>query len=118
MRKAVVAAALATTVLATPALARDGQGYFGADLGVTQVNDVDIAIRGVNAVTVDHEMGYELGAFLGHDFGMLRTEIEVAYKEYEPDTLVAGAPGVPQFTANRLRTGTFSAGRTTQFVHS
>src|SRR5437868_13131588 len=108
MRKAVVAGALASTVLATPALARDGQGYFGADLGVTQVNDVDIAIRTVPAVTVDHEMGYELGAFLGHDWGMLRTEIEVAYKEYEPDTLVAVAPAVPQFAATQLRTRTFN----------
>ena len=109
MRKITLGLAVAAAALSAPAMARDGEGYFGADLGISQLQDVDIDIGTAPAVTVDHSMGYDLGAFLGYDFGMLRIEGEVAYKEYEPDTLTAVAPGIPQFVAGPpFRTGTFN----------
>src|SRR4026207_2001787 len=99
--------AVAASALATPAVARDGEGYFGADIGVVIDNEVDVRVNGVpNAVTIDHDMGWDLGAFLGYDFGFIRTEMEVAYKESDPDTLVAGPPGIPHFSRTPV-TGTF-----------
>ncbi|HJT39242.1 MAG TPA: flagellar motor protein MotB, partial [Sphingobium sp.] len=42
MRKLALAAALATSALATPALARDDSWYVGIDSGVVLVEDQDI----------------------------------------------------------------------------
>ena len=73
-------------------MARDGQGYFGADIGMVIDNKIDVGIAGIpDVVEVDHEDGWDLGAFLGYDFGFIRTEAEISYKEGDPDTLVATA---------------------------
>ena len=107
MRKVVLGMAVAASALAAPAMARDGQGYFGADIGAVIDNEVDVAINGVpDAVSIEHERGWDLGAFLGYDFGFIRTELEMAYKENDPDTLVAGPPGIPHFSRTPV-TGTF-----------
>src|SRR5688572_777771 len=107
MRKIALGMAVAASALAAPAMARDGEGYFGADIGVILDNEVDVAISGVrDAVNVEHEMGWDLGAFLGYDFGFIRTEVEMAYKESDPESLIAGPPGIPHFTAVPV-TGTF-----------
>jgi outer membrane protein OmpA-like peptidoglycan-associated protein len=99
--------AVAASAIAAPAMARDGQGYFGADIGVVVDNEVDVAISGVeDAANIEHEMGWDLGAFLGYDFGFIRTEAEISYKENDPETLTTVAPGVPQFTRVPV-TGTF-----------
>ena len=88
-------------------MARDGQGYFGADIGMVIDNKIDVGIAGIpDVVEVDHEDGWDLGAFLGYDFGFIRTEAEISYKEGDPDTLVATAPGIPHFT-NVPVTGNF-----------
>ena len=107
MRKIVLGMAVAATAIAVPAMARDGQGYFGADIGVVLDNQFDASIAGVeDAAAIEHEMGWDLGAFVGYDFGAIRTELEVSYKENDPETITAIAPGIPQFSTTPV-IGTF-----------
>src|SRR3990167_3094968 len=75
---------VATTavVVASPALARDGYGYFGADIGYA---DPESHSAKSDNITIHEEDGFELGAFLGYDWGALRTEAEVAYMQFDPD---------------------------------
>ena len=47
MRKLALAAALATSALATPALARDNSWYVGVDAGVLLVEDQDLTFDAV-----------------------------------------------------------------------
>ena len=107
MRNVALGMAVAACAIAAPAMAKDGQGYFGADIGMVIDSEVDVALPGVDdAVDVEHEQGWDLGAFLGYDFGFIRTEFEMAYKEADPESIVAAAPGIPQFTTAPV-TGTF-----------
>ena len=85
MRKLAVAVALASTALATPALARDKAWYVGVEGGAMIVEDIhfDIttgATTTKDAAQVDHDYGYDVGGNVGYDFGMFRVEAEVAYK--------------------------------------
>jgi OOP family OmpA-OmpF porin len=83
MRKLAVALALASTALATPALARDDSWYVGVEGGAMIVEDIDFDITtaaGVttpNAGTVDHDYGFDADGIIGYDFGMFRAEAEV-----------------------------------------
>jgi hypothetical protein len=88
---AVAATAMAAS-LAAPAMARDGEGYFGADIGYTDVEAHKIYSVG-SLDRLKEKDGFELGAFVGYDFGKLRTELEVAYEEFDPKTLTHVATG-------------------------
>jgi len=82
MRKLAIAMALSSTLLASPALARDGAWYVGGEFGAMIVEDTDIDIGTVdNAISLDHEYGYDGGGFVGYDLGGFRIEAEVAYKK-------------------------------------
>src|SRR3954451_4200929 len=86
MRKLAIAMALASTGLATPAVARDHSPYVGVEGGIMWVEDADVDFdNGVdpklsNAVTISHKSGYDVDLIAGYDFGMLRLEGELAYK--------------------------------------
>jgi len=85
MRKLAIAVALASTGLATPAVARDHSPYVGVEGGVLFVEDMDVdyddgVLNLANAITVTHNTGFDVDAIAGYDFGMLRLEGEVAYK--------------------------------------
>src|SRR5947209_10728795 len=85
MRKLVIAAALVSTALATPAFARDGAAYVGIDAGVMKANSLKLkftnsATSVSDAVRLKHKWGYDLDAVFGYDFGMFRLEAELAYK--------------------------------------
>ncbi|MBS0478510.1 MAG: OmpA family protein [Proteobacteria bacterium] len=85
MRKLAIAVALASTALATPALARDKAWYVGVEGGAMIVEDIhfDItsgATKTKDAAQADHEYGYDVGGNVGYDFGMFRVEAEVSYK--------------------------------------
>jgi len=85
MRKLAIAVALASTALATPALARDKAWYVGVEGGAMIVEDIHFDITTGATVTkdaaqVDHDYGYDVGGNVGYDFGMFRIEAEVAYK--------------------------------------
>jgi hypothetical protein len=75
MRKLAIAVALTSTMLATPALARDGAWYVGGSFGPMIVEDIEVDIGAVdNAITIDSEYGYDGELFVGHDFGAFRLE--------------------------------------------
>ena len=86
MRKLAIAVALASTALATPALARDKAWYVGVEGGAMIVEDIhfDIGTK-KDAAQVDHNYGYDVDGNVGYDFGMFRVEAEVAYKSANVD---------------------------------
>jgi len=96
MRKLAIALALSSTVLATPALARDGAWYVGGDFGAMIVEDVEFDVGTTeDAIIVDHEYGFDGSGFVGYDLGAFRLEAEVAYKKARIDELETriGLPG-------------------------
>ncbi len=90
MRKLVLGMALATSALASPALARDDSWYIEADAGAMIVEDsvFDIGTT-VDAMTVDHQYGYDFGGIIGYDFGGFRLEAEASYREADPENLTS-----------------------------
>ena len=98
MRKLGIAVALATTAMATPALARDHSFYVGVEGGGMLVEDqrVDIFDPSVNVqpggttnglYSVKYGVGYDVDLIGGYDFGMVRLEAELGYKHANVDGL-------------------------------
>lgn len=86
MRKLAIVMALSSTVLATPALARDGAMYVGGEFGAMIVEDTDIDVNdGENSLSIDHEYGYDGALFVGYDLGMFRIELEASQKKADVD---------------------------------
>ena len=67
MRKIALGMAVAATALAAPAVARDGQGYFGADIGYTDPEAHKIFSEITPILREKEKDGFELGAFIGCD---------------------------------------------------
>ena len=71
MRKVAVVLALASTALATPALARDKSWYVGVEGGAMIVEDIQFDVRtaaGVNSTragSIDHDYGWEVDGIIG-----------------------------------------------------
>lgn len=88
MRKLAVTLALATTALSTPALARDNAWYVGVEGGAMIVEDIDydLSTPAGGTSTVDHDYGYDVGGFVGYDFGAFRVEAEVSYRSASLDS--------------------------------
>ena len=85
MRKLMIAAALVSTAMATPALARDGSAYVGIDAGVMKPGRLNLRFNNATLSVGDgerlkHKWGYDVDGVFGYDFGMFRLEGEVAYK--------------------------------------
>jgi outer membrane protein OmpA-like peptidoglycan-associated protein/opacity protein-like surface antigen len=96
MRKLAIVVALSSTVLATPALARDGAWYVGGDFGAMIVEDIEYDVGATeDAIVIDHEYGYDGALFVGYDLGAFRLEAEVSYKKAEIDEIetVLNLPG-------------------------
>ena len=73
---------MASTALATPALARDDQWYVELDGGVMLVEDLDLELEGAdNVQSLDLDKGYDFGGIVGYDFGGFRLEAEASYRE-------------------------------------
>ena len=105
MTKKIAAAAFAAaSLVATPALARDGQAYVGVEAGAMFINDIqasatepfdfDIPAFGPLAVgpqalgdsgffDVELDTGYDVGGVVGYDWGYFRTEVELSYRRAE-----------------------------------
>ena len=99
MRKLLLAA-VATAAIASPAVARDGSGYVGVDLGAMLLQDMpldyedgDVSLE--NVITVDTKKGFDAGLLAGYDFGNFRLEAEVAYKRASVDEIQLGSPFAP-----------------------
>jgi len=100
MRKLALGMALASTALATPALARDNQWYVGVEGGAMIAEDLSINVAGNNGASeVDHDAGYDFDGIVGYDFGGFRLEAEVGYKAAAANRVQANAPGIPQSTS-------------------
>ncbi|MXO60314.1 OmpA family protein [Altererythrobacter salegens] len=96
MRKIALGMAVAAAALASPALARDGHAYFGADIGFADPEDHNVINNGwKDGTRVYEDDGFDLGAFIGYDWGAIRTEAEVGYYEYAPKGIDVGLVGAP-----------------------
>ena len=92
MRKPIFAAILATTALASPALAHDDAWYIEADGGVVFMDDLDLDFdldhastpfglpAGSRVATLDTKRGFDAGGIFGYDFGNFRLEAEASYR--------------------------------------
>ena len=85
MRKLIIALALTTTTLATPAVARDGSPYVGIEGGILRMenhdwNYSDPTITISNAFEVGHKRGIDADLIAGYDLGLFRVEGELGYK--------------------------------------
>lgn len=90
MRKTAIAVALATSALASPALARDGAFYIGAEGGAMIVEDTDLATRSNNLDSnIDADYGYDFDGIVGYDFGVFRIEAEGGYRRAKVDSFNA-----------------------------
>ncbi len=100
-------AAVATAVIASPAIARDGQPYIGIEGGLLFPKDQDgdilvdftttqtpllpaapagpIDFEADNALGIDYKRGRDLDLIAGYDFGFFRIEGEVAFKRARLD---------------------------------
>jgi len=111
MRKFAVAVALATTALAGPAFARDGAWYVGVEGGGLLVEDIDYDVRTTagtsanNAVSVDHEYGFDADGIIGYDFGAFRAELEVGYKDANLDSITLTGVPAPGFVGGSAQSG-------------
>ena len=113
MRKLAIAVALASTALATPALARDKAWYVGVEGGAMIVEDIHFDIPHLAAhsprtpLTSISEYGYDVDGNVGYDFGMFRLEAEVGYRQAAVES--ADAPYDPAFDllARGRRSGTY-----------
>lgn len=114
MRKLTVAIVLATTALSGSAVARDKAWYVGIEGGGLIAEDYRFNLRDTagnntpNAVRGNHSVGFDVDGNVGYDFGLLRTEFEVGYKQANIDTLTLNQAlaGFPVGQAN----GTFATG--------
>jgi outer membrane protein OmpA-like peptidoglycan-associated protein/opacity protein-like surface antigen len=108
MRKLAITLALASSALASPALARDNSWYVGVDGGVTLVEDIRFDIGTVKrAGSVDNHAGFDADGNVGYDFGPFRVEAEVGYKQSGIDGYTSSVT-TPRYTGATL--GTAPAG--------
>ena len=84
MRKIAMGMALASTALASPALAKEGAWYVGVDAGLMKVDGSTINRDGPE---LDHDEGSDFGLVVGHDFGGFRLETELSQKEASLEAL-------------------------------
>ena len=92
MRKLVLGLALATTAIASPALARNDSWYVEADAGAMIVEDIENLTGSGQLGVLDTKTGYDFGGIVGYDFGGFRLESEVSYRRAEEQAYQA--PGV------------------------
>ena len=86
---------MASTALATPALARDDAWYVGLEGGAMIVEDMDLDIVDTDAShTVDMDYGFDVGGLVGYDFGAFRLEAEASYRRATMDTFTVGTGGI------------------------
>ena len=111
MRKLAITLALASSAIASPALALDHAWYVGVEGGAMIVEDTSFnyslvrnGVTVVNApkgITVDHKTGIDADLIGGYDFGMFRAEAEIGYKRAGiKDVVTNGVPNVAAGTYN------------------
>jgi opacity protein-like surface antigen len=110
MRKLVIGMAMASTAIASPALARDGAWYVELDGGPMIVEDIKFDLPNApNAVQADHHKGYDFGGIVGYDFGMFRLEAEGSYRNADLQQLEIGTAGVARSNGKTIANTTLGA---------
>jgi opacity protein-like surface antigen len=96
MRSMAIFVALATTAMATPAVASDHSWYAGVEGGLMIVEDNDFDVSFVRNgapvespafFSLDHKRGIDLDLIGGYDFGVVRAEFEAGYKRASVDAI-------------------------------
>jgi outer membrane protein OmpA-like peptidoglycan-associated protein/opacity protein-like surface antigen len=106
MRKLAISLALASTALASPALARDNQWYVGVDGGAMIVEDLALDIGALNdAATLDTKKAFDIGGVVGYDFGGFRLESEVSYRNADVSGFNSQTPQLPINSTTTLAPG-------------
>lgn len=93
---------MASTALASPALARDGQWYVEVGGGPMIVEDLDFdANNGAGSFSAEasdgfdfDNLGFDFGGLVGYDFGAFRLEAEASYREADIDSITTNNTGV------------------------
>lgn len=86
---------MASTALATPALARNDAWYVGVEGGPMIVEDINFDVNsGADRASMDFDRGYDFGGLVGYDFGAFRLEAEASYRRAELQSFTAGTSGV------------------------
>ena len=95
MRKLVLGLALASTALATPAIARDKSWYVEGDLGgvITEKQSVTQKSNGSGVGSLVTKPGYDVGGSVGYDFGSFRLEAETSYRRSAGDSYTNASTG-------------------------
>lgn len=113
MRRLALGLALASTALATPALARDKSWYVEGDLGATIVESNRVVNIGANqpagGSTVGYfntKTGYDFGGIIGYDFGPFRLETEASYRRAQAKKFTTAAGTVYDSSNSRVAGGT------------
>jgi OmpA-OmpF porin, OOP family len=110
MRKLAIGLALASTALASPSMARDGQWYVGVDGGAMIVEDLQLDIGALPIEgTANTKTGYDFGAVVGYDFGGFRLEAETSYREADLTSFASSVPGIPSGAGAGLSTAGLKA---------
>ena len=90
MRKLAIAMALASTALASPAVARDNTWYAGIEGGFMVVTDTRLDYNDdefdlTDAIVLEHKSGLDVDVLAGYDGGMFRGEVELGWKRAKLD---------------------------------
>ncbi|MGI8931526.1 MAG: outer membrane protein, partial [Sphingomicrobium sp.] len=93
---------LASSLLASPAMARDRTLYLGIEGGLLWAKDVNLDLntptaRIDNFISIDHKMGYDIDALFGYDAGYARAELELGYKRASHDEYSSRGQGTTIF---------------------
>lgn len=101
---------MASTALASPALARDGQWYVEVGGGPMIVEDFDFDVNeGSDTITADSDTGYDFGGLVGYDFGAFRLEAEASYREAEITSISGTSAIAAGLNGNTVPAGTYDA---------
>jgi opacity protein-like surface antigen len=93
--KLILLAAAGLGAIAVPAQARDHSYYFGLEVGGMRAQDSTVEDRatGTDLFDVNHKTGVDGDLILGHDFGIIRAELEAGHKWAKHDSLDLASGG-------------------------
>lgn len=124
MHKVLFVSCLAVAMASTPAFAGDAgrTGAYGSlNAGYTTLDDLDLTLldvdgAGTNVGTSAGTKGaFEFGGTLGYDFGLIRTDVEIAYSRARNNALTLKTIGGTAVPANTLQ-GVVDAGIDTDVI--
>ena len=109
LRRAALGLGVAACAIAIPASARDHQGYVGIEAGMVIPQDLHFDVSSVkDGITINHKNSWTVDGVAGYDWGLIRTEVELAHSQTKPKSIEVAAIGVPNPAGPGLVSGTFA----------